>query len=87
MNLHEYQAKELLKKYGVPVQEGLAASTPHEAEEEAAHGIRECRLAEVLGRTIPLLQEPGTSGRSRDRSSESSRSLSQSVSAPALDWR
>jgi succinyl-CoA synthetase beta subunit len=33
MNLHEYQAKELLKKYGVPVQEGLAASTPHEAEE------------------------------------------------------
>jgi succinyl-CoA synthetase beta subunit len=33
MNLHEYQAKELLKKYGVPVQEGIAASNPHEAEE------------------------------------------------------
>lgn len=33
MNLHEYQAKELLQKYGVPVQEGMAASTPHEAEE------------------------------------------------------
>lgn len=33
MNLHEYQAKELLKKYGVPVQEGIAAHTPHEAEE------------------------------------------------------
>ncbi|HET7897692.1 MAG TPA: ADP-forming succinate--CoA ligase subunit beta [Flavisolibacter sp.] len=33
MNLHEYQAKELLKKYGVPVQEGIAVSTPHEAEE------------------------------------------------------
>jgi len=33
MNLHEYQAKELLKKYGVPVQEGIAASTVHEAEE------------------------------------------------------
>ena len=33
MNLHEYQAKELLKKYGVPVQEGFAAATPHEAEE------------------------------------------------------
>ncbi|RYZ28072.1 MAG: ADP-forming succinate--CoA ligase subunit beta [Chitinophagaceae bacterium] len=33
MNLHEYQAKELLKQYGVPVQEGFAASTPHEAEE------------------------------------------------------
>ena len=33
MNLHEYQAKELLKKFNVPVQEGFACSTPHEAEE------------------------------------------------------
>ena len=33
MNLHEYQAKELLKKYNVRVQEGIAASTVHEAEE------------------------------------------------------
>lgn len=33
MNLHEYQAKELLKKYQVPVQEGFACGTVHEAEE------------------------------------------------------
>ena len=33
MNLHEYQAKELLKKYNVPVQEGYACSTVAEAEE------------------------------------------------------
>jgi succinyl-CoA synthetase beta subunit len=33
MNLHEYQAKELLKRYNVPVQEGIACSTPTEAEE------------------------------------------------------
>ncbi|MBI1342544.1 MAG: ADP-forming succinate--CoA ligase subunit beta [Terrimonas sp.] len=33
MNLHEYQAKELLKKYNVPVQEGYACGTIHEAEE------------------------------------------------------
>ena len=33
MNLHEYQAKELLKKYQVPVQEGIACSTINEAEE------------------------------------------------------
>jgi succinyl-CoA synthetase beta subunit len=33
MNLHEYQAKELLKKYNVPVQEGFACSNVHEAEE------------------------------------------------------
>ncbi|MFN4284747.1 MAG: ADP-forming succinate--CoA ligase subunit beta [Lacibacter sp.] len=33
MNLHEYQAKELLKKYHVPVQEGYACTTVHEVEE------------------------------------------------------
>ena len=33
MNLHEYQAKQLLKKFNVPVQEGIACSTPTEAEE------------------------------------------------------
>ncbi len=33
MNLHEYQAKELLKKFNVPVQEGFACSTIHDAEE------------------------------------------------------
>ncbi|NJO24806.1 MAG: ADP-forming succinate--CoA ligase subunit beta [Bacteroidia bacterium] len=33
MNLHEYQAKELLKKYNVPVQEGLPVDTPEKAEE------------------------------------------------------
>jgi succinyl-CoA synthetase beta subunit len=33
MNLHEYQAKELLKKYNVPVQEGIACNTAMEAED------------------------------------------------------
>ncbi|MGN6196425.1 MAG: ADP-forming succinate--CoA ligase subunit beta [Ginsengibacter sp.] len=33
MNLHEYQAKELLKRYNVPVQEGIACSTVAEAED------------------------------------------------------
>ncbi|NBR36390.1 MAG: ADP-forming succinate--CoA ligase subunit beta [Chitinophagales bacterium] len=32
MNLHEYQAKELLKKYNVPVQEGYACTTVAEAQ-------------------------------------------------------
>lgn len=32
MNLHEYQAKELLKKYNVPVQEGIAVETVADAE-------------------------------------------------------
>src|SRR5215467_1293668 len=33
MNLHEYQAKELLKKYHVPVQEGIPVDTANAAEE------------------------------------------------------
>ena len=33
MNLHEYQAKELLKKFNVPVQEGIVCSTALQAEE------------------------------------------------------
>jgi len=31
MNLHEYQAKELMKKYGASIQEGIVATTPAEA--------------------------------------------------------
>ncbi|RAI99423.1 succinyl-CoA synthetase beta subunit [Chitinophaga skermanii] len=33
MNLHEYQSKELLKKYNVPVQEGIPVDTPEAAAE------------------------------------------------------
>ncbi len=40
MNLHEYQGKEVLKQYGVPVQEGIVATTVEEAI-EAWHKIRE----------------------------------------------
>ncbi|MGC4020893.1 MAG: ADP-forming succinate--CoA ligase subunit beta [Cyclobacteriaceae bacterium] len=38
MNIHEYQAKELLKKYGVAVQRGIVADTPDKAV-AAAKGI------------------------------------------------
>ena len=31
MNLHEYQAKEILKKNGATIQEGIIATTPDEA--------------------------------------------------------
>jgi succinyl-CoA synthetase beta subunit len=36
MNIHEYQAKEILKRYGVPVPMGKVASTPQEAKAAAA---------------------------------------------------
>ncbi len=35
MNVHEFQGKEILSRYGVPVPEGLVASTPEEAEAAA----------------------------------------------------
>ncbi len=35
MDLHEYQGKELLKKYGVKIQEGIVCTTPDEAFEAA----------------------------------------------------
>lgn len=35
MNIHEYQAKEVLKSYGVRIQEGILANTPDEAVEAA----------------------------------------------------
>jgi succinyl-CoA synthetase beta subunit len=35
MKIHEYQGKELLKKYGVPVPRGIVARTPEEAESAA----------------------------------------------------
>ena len=31
MNIHEYQGKSILKKYGVPVPVGIVATTPDEA--------------------------------------------------------
>ena len=31
MNIHEYQAKEILKNFGVNIQNGLVAETPKDA--------------------------------------------------------
>lgn len=35
MNLHEYQAKQLFREFGLPVSEGFAVDTPEEAVEAA----------------------------------------------------
>ncbi len=37
MNIHEYQAKDVLKKYGVKIQEGIIAESPDKAVEAAKH--------------------------------------------------
>ena len=45
MNLHEYQGKELLKSYGVKIQEGILCHTPDEVF-EAANRLRTERNSE-----------------------------------------
>ena len=35
MNIHEYQAKEILKSFGVKIQEGYVAFSPKEAKNAA----------------------------------------------------
>jgi succinyl-CoA synthetase beta subunit len=32
VKIHEYQAKDILRRYGIPVSPGKVASTPEEAE-------------------------------------------------------
>lgn len=56
MNLHEYQAKELLASYGLPVQGGILA---HNGEEAAACSLRQ------IGRQIRCCQSTGTRRRPR----------------------
>jgi succinyl-CoA synthetase beta subunit len=46
MNLHEYQGKELLKRYGVPTQAGIVATTLEEAE-AAWHTLQKDHGAEM----------------------------------------
>jgi succinyl-CoA synthetase beta subunit len=41
MKIHEYQAKEILKKYGVPIPKGIPAFSPDEAERAAKTIISE----------------------------------------------
>ena len=54
MNLHEYQAKELLARYGVPVPPGRVAYT------QSASGVRSVRVAvptAAAGRTAALVRK------------------------------
>ena len=43
MNIHEYQAKDILRRYGVAVQEGIVAATAEEAE-AAARSLKTDKL-------------------------------------------
>ncbi len=55
MKIHEYQGKEILKKYGVPVPKGAVANTPAEAK----------KIAESLGGTVVIKAQIHAGGRGK----------------------
>lgn len=55
MKIHEYQAKQLLKQFGVPVPNGAVATTPDEAE----------KIAKDLGGTVVVKAQIHAGGRGK----------------------
>ena len=55
MKLHEYQAKELLAKYGVPINQGQVAETPEEAEQ----------IAQRIGKPVMIKAQVMMGGRGK----------------------
>tara|TARA_X000000950_G_scaffold102599_2_gene129623 strand:+ start:2670 stop:3878 length:1209 start_codon:yes stop_codon:yes gene_type:complete len=69
MNIHEYQAKEILKTFGVKIQNGFVADNPDKAEEYAKNLSKENRDIIVLkaqihagGRGKGVIKETGSNG-------------------------
>ena len=70
MNIHEYQAKEILKSYGVAIQEGIVADTPERAEDAARELNKETGTAWYVikaqihagGRGKGKVKETGSNG-------------------------
>jgi len=64
VNIHEFQAKEILRKYGVPVLEGGVARTPEKSRYRAParrHGRREGadpRRRAREGRRVKVVRSP-----------------------------
>ena len=55
MNIHEYQAKEIFRKYGVPIPPGEVATTPEEAES----------IARKFGTTVVVKAQVHAGGRGK----------------------
>ena len=69
MNIHEYQAKEILKNFGVKIQNGFVAETPKDAKKLAAKLCKEKSNVTVLkaqihagGRGKGIIKETGSNG-------------------------
>jgi succinyl-CoA synthetase beta subunit len=55
VNIHEYQAKEILRKYGIPIPPGEVATTPEEAE----------AIARKFGTTVVIKAQVHAGGRGK----------------------
>ena len=55
MKLHEYQAKNILKKFNIPVPNGITAETPQEAKTAASD----------LGQTVVVKAQVHAGGRGK----------------------
>ena len=55
MNLHEYQAKEIFRKFGIPIPPGEVATTPEQAAE----------LARKYGTTVVVKAQVHAGGRGK----------------------
>ena len=55
MNIHEYQAKEIFRKYGIPIPPGEVATTPQEAES----------IARTFGGTVVIKAQVHAGGRGK----------------------
>ena len=55
MNIHEYQAKEIFRKYGIPIPPGEVATTPEEAE----------KIARKFGTTVVVKAQVHAGGRGK----------------------
>ena len=62
MKIHEYQAKSLLKKYGIPIQDGYVIENINDAEgESAAIRLKAIATAEAIQKVAEALNLPGGS--------------------------
>ncbi|MBL8604419.1 MAG: ADP-forming succinate--CoA ligase subunit beta [Myxococcales bacterium] len=62
MKIHEYQGKEIFKRYGVPVPRGIAASTP-----EAAFAAAETLITETGSKVVVVKAQIHAGGRGKGK--------------------
>ena len=62
MNIHEFQAKDVLRRVGVPIPPGRVAKTPDEARQKAARLLKEVQSGRDFGVVAKESSEDPSSG-------------------------